>query len=546
MLFNKKNLLLIFSFLFFSSALYPQQYKKLTIKGVRIYSEKELYSNLQLERFEEKKIPLAEVISLIENFYKSKNYSLVKVYATDVRAKGEYVLFVDEGRLGNIIVHNLNNYYSLKFKQFVDIPKRIYNTEVLNQNLSVLKSKFPGSEIKTELRKPPDYEGNIIQLDRELQRLKLGDILDIDFFERYIPVYDLHFFITEYKGNNLFSNKSSGVGYNINYSFPSVFIPQVFYNGENLFAKKDYLESSISAGIDPGLGGFFSFHPSNTLLFPPAIRFVEITGEYKASPLQNDFIGPLFRGKVYFSDTARTDLGITHYRYVNVRETIAPEITLLNYLNIYAGFGFEQVLIYRSKIDYESGKYLVPKDDFYKNSFAEARLKFDPIPIRIGNRIDKYFIITYTDYLQGNSVNRLEIMGAYDTEFENQSILSLRSKTILMFNKPPFFLNEDVNNQFFKGFSGKSYFTNKKLSASIEYRFSIYRDFLYAGGFFDWVIFEPEGYVLSGTKQGINYGPTGRMLIYDQFELIGYFGFDKLFPDKKSGTNLQIRLTKKW
>jgi len=89
MLSKKKFLLLIILLLFVSSTLHSQHGKKLTIKGLRIFSEKELFSQLQLNRFEEGKIPLEEVITSIEKFYRHKNYALVKVYATDIRASSE-------------------------------------------------------------------------------------------------------------------------------------------------------------------------------------------------------------------------------------------------------------------------------------------------------------------------------------------------------------------------------------------------------------------------------------------------------------------------
>ncbi|HNX23373.1 MAG TPA: hypothetical protein PKG60_04955 [Spirochaetota bacterium] len=543
---KKKLFLITLSLIFAASSLHAGHGKKLKIKGVRIFSENELYSQLQLNRFEEGKIPLAEVIISIKKFYRQKNYTLVQVYSTDVRTSNEFVLFVDEGRIGKIIVHNLNNYYSLKFKQQIKIPERVYNTDVIKHNLQNLKNKFPSSDIRLELQQPPDYEGNLIQLDRELQRLKLGEIIDIDFFERYTPLHDLHFYVTNKDDTDLFGIKAGGFGFDIDYKFPSVFAPVIYYYDKNVIASKDYFESSVSAGFDLGLKGLFNYPPENTVNFPPKRQFIELTGEYKISPMQNDIIGPLLRGRLYHSESSREDLGIKKYSNLKIKGTLAPEFTLLKNLNIYAGFGEEQVWIYGSDIDYEAEKHLDSSDDIYRSSFAEVRVKFDPVPIRIGNRIDKYIIFTYTDYLSANSSNELEIQGAYDAEFENLSILSLKAKGVMLYNKPPFYNNRSVESSYFKGFSGDGYYTNKEISVSTEYRFSIYQDFIYAGGFFDWVAFEPEGYILHGIKQGIVYGPTARFLIYDQFEFIIYFGFDRLFPDNERGNNLKMKLTKKW
>ncbi len=546
MFINKYSIFYLLIVILCSSTIYPQPAKKLIIKGLKIFPESELYLQLHLERFEEGKINVSDVVTSIEKFYKDRNYTLVKVFATELRNTGEYTLFVDEGRLGKIIVHNLNSYYSLKFKQQVKIPGRIYNEVILKQNLVKLKQKFPKSQIRMEIEKPPDYESNIIQLDRELRRLKLGEIFDTEIFDRYTPLNDLHFFVTNSNGGDLPDNKNEGFGFDIDYKFPSVFIPQVYYLDKNLFSKKDYLESTLSIGVDPGLKKLLSIHPSLDIAFPPEISYVELTGEYKISPLQNDFIGPLLRGRIFHSKASRSDLGISGYTYLNMRGTLAPEITLLKNLNIYAGTGLEQVFIYDTSTDYNAEQYTIISNNNFWRPFNEARIKFDPVPIRIGNRIDKYLILTYTDYYSGNNSNTLEIKGVYDTEFENLSILSLKLYAAMLFQNPPFYDNISVNNQFFKGFSGDSYYCNKNLSLSGEYRISIYQDYMYAGAFFDCVLFEPEGYILSGTKQGIYYGPTARLLIYDQFELITYFGFDRLFPDNNTGFNLQMKLRKKW
>lgn len=190
MFINKYSIFYLLIVILCSSTIYPQPAKKLIIKGLKIFPESELYLQLHLERFEEGKINVSDVVTSIEKFYKDRNYTLVKVFATELRNTGEYTLFVDEGRLGKIIVHNLNSYYSLKFKQQVKIPGRIYNEVILKQNLVKLKQKFPKSQIRMEIEKPPDYESNIIQLDRELRRLKLGEIFDTEIFDRYTPLND--------------------------------------------------------------------------------------------------------------------------------------------------------------------------------------------------------------------------------------------------------------------------------------------------------------------------------------------------------------------
>jgi len=544
----------------FSSSIYAQDTKKLKIRGTLIFEERELFDLLNLRRFEEGKMSLTEVTASIKNFYKENYYTLVRVFPIEIQGNNEYMLYVDEGRLGKIVVHKLNHYYSLKFKQQLDIPEKIYNTDVINKNLENLRAKYPDKEITAELMKVPDYDGNLIQLDRELQRLKLGELADFDFLRGYSALYDLHFYVqkpgnkkdtaaaedTKEKDTDVLPGKTEGFGFEIETKFPLVMIPTLYYYRENLIAKKDYLETTLRASYDFGFDGFFNWLPENTLVFPPVREFAEFIGEYKVSPMQNDLIGPLIRERIYQSDSSRDDLGISAYQFLSVRSTIAPEITLLKHLNIYAGLGAEQVKVYDTKIDYEADQYLIPDEGIYNHPFTELRVKFDPIPIRIGNRIDKYILFTLSNYFQEKDSSEIQMEGVYDAEFENLSILSLKFNIFALSNHPPFYHNQNVSNKFFKGFSGDDYFTNKQLSLDSEYRFSIYQDYIYAGAFFEWTMFEPEGYEISGTKKGTVWGPTGRVLIYDQYEFTVYYGFEKLYPDNTTGTMFKMKFSKKW
>lgn len=560
---NKVRLFLITLLLItISSSIYPQNAKILKIRGTTIFEESELFELLDLRRFEEGFMSLGEATTAIEKFYKENYYTLVRVFPIEVQGKNKYMLYVDEGRLGKIIVHNLNNYYSLKFKQQLDIPGKIYNTDVINKNLEYMRSKYPNKEITVELMKVPDYDGNLIQLDEELQKLKLGELVDLDFFRGYSALYDLHFYVQKSgtaakdkkeaeaavskKDSDELPGKTEGFGFEIETNFPIIMVPALYYYGENMLAKKDYLETTLRASFDFGFDGFFNWLPENTLVFPPEREFAEIIGEYKISPMQNDLIGPLLRERIYLSDSSRPDLGISSYSYFSIRTTVAPEITLLKNMNVYAGIGVEQVKIYDAFVNSPEAADYIQDEDFYMNPFTELRLKFDPVPIRIGNRIDKYILFTFTNYFKGKNFTEFEMEGIYDTEFENLSILSLKFRIFTLSDSPPFYQSMNVSNKFFKGFPGENYMTNKQLSLGSEYRFSIYQDYLYAGAFFEWTKFEPEGSFLSGTKQGTVWGPVGKVLVYDQYEFTVYYGFEKLYPDDRTGTMFKMKFSKKW
>jgi len=551
-MFNVKKIFLLIIILIFSiAAVHGQTVKKLTIRGLRIFTEDEIYSQLNLNRFDEGKIDIAQVISEIENFYKEKGYILVKVYSTDVESDEDYEIFIDEGRLEKIIIHNLGVLNMVRFKREIDIPARIYNTEVINQNLKKLQKEFPQFDISINVLKTPDYESGIIQLDREFRRIRLLRHFDTLFLARYRGYNDLHFFVANKNVNagssQQYGNRGSDarIGIRFNYNFPSAVIPQISFSKDHVFFEKDYFKSVFSVGYNFDFKKLINKSPSFFEFMPHEMSFAELRYEYKVGLIDSDFFGPLVNGKLYWSHSSRGDLGIIRYDYSYSKTVLAPEFTLLKDFNIYAGLGFEALVIANSIID-QRVRYLDVKDEVVYSEFAEVRLQFDPIKIEIGNKIDRYIVLTYDRYFRRSRFEQLELIAIYETEFRNRSVLSFGLKGFKLFGEPQFYRSEEVNDKYFLGFTGKEYYTNSKIAFSSEYRFSIYREFLYLGGFFDTTVFKPEGYIISGTKFGIGYGPSLRILVYDQYQFIVYYGYDVLYPDKQKGVNLNMRFSRKW
>lgn len=544
----RKILLPLLVFIFTISinfAAYSQEgEREMLIEGLRIFSQEELKKILELEQYMSGRDSGKNAAESISVFYRKNGYSLVKVHIVEDSPE-RLALYVNEGRLAKIIVHGLNNYYALKVKQLIDFPGRIYNVEIAEQNTSRIKKKYRFPSVKIELLKIADYSDSLFQLDRTLKKITiLQDNLKI--FSDFPPEYDLHIYPEKGSGMKGLSVSRDGISFNIDYDYPSTIIPEVSYYRDNLIYGKDYFEIDFSSGFDPGLKGFISIPPSNTLEIPPERSFSQVTAEYKFNPYKNDFWGPITRSRLYQSKSSRPDLGLTKYDYFQSKSTLAPEFTFLKYFNIYAGLGYEKVYFYDIDKDETADRYLDIDNGEEDYPFFESRIKLEPIPIRLGNRINKYLTFTLTEYFGSRTSRELSLASAYDFEFSDLSIYSIKFKSNLNFYDTPFHHNAGVNSSFFKGFSGNGYYTNRAFSVSNEYRVSVYQDYIYAGAFADYVIFEPEGYLMSGTKHGFAAGPTGRFLFYDQFEFIVYYSLDYLLPEKTTGTNLQMKFRKKW
>lgn len=535
-------ILLIISCLLFPCGLAAAD-RSLHIEGLRVVSADELYGSINASTGKTAS-GTPQIIAAVENFFRGRGYSLVKVHV--IRDTGdELSIYIDEGRLAKIVVHETNNYYALKYKQTIDIPHRIYNTAVVQKNIDKLKKKYGFAEVSTRLEKIPDYDTNILQIDRELNSIELFD-LKVQIFSKYPAEYELHFYFNYGKGNNGPWQRREGWGFNIDYDYPSLFIPEISLYNSDLFNPGDFLETEFSAGFDAGLGGVLSLHPHNTMEFPPQRTFSMIRSEYRFAPVRGTIFTPVIRGRLFHSAGSREDLGFVNFKYVSLRGTLAPGITPLDNLNIYAGIGCEGNRFYDVDEDpLVSGQEHI--DEGWENyPFTEIRMIFDPLPFRPGARKEKNFTLTFSHYFDGVEFSELSVNGARDFEFSNLSILSFRVLGVLNNSSAPFNHHVSVNSQYFKGFSGLSYYANRLAEFSSEYRFSVYQDYIYTGVFIDWALFRPEGLFISGVKGGVVAGPTVRFLVYDQFEFTVYAGWDRLIPDGSSQRNIKFRFARRW
>ena len=517
--------------------------RPLHIEGLKIVAAAELYRSISASG-ERTSPDTKRTVTAIENFYRGKGYRLVKVHVIS-DTSNELSLFVDEGRIAKIVVHEPNNYYALKYKQTIEIPGRIYNTVVIQKNIDELTRKYGFAAVTTGLEKIRDYDENVLQIDRELNSIVLFD-QKVQIFSKYPAEYELHFYFDYGEGNDGPGLRREGWGFDIDYNYPSLLIPEISLYNRDLFYTGDYLETDFSAGFDAGLGGVLSLHPHNTLKTPPERIFSMVESEYRFAPVRETIFTPVIRGRLYHSASGRPDLGYISYKYISVRGTLAPGITPLDNLNIYAGLGCESSRSYSIEDDpLVSGQAEIGRE--WKNyPFTEVRVVYDPLPFRPGVRKEKNATLTFTHYFDGVEFSELAMKAARDFEFSNMSILAFRVWSVFNNSSAPFYHHAPVNSRYFKGFSGLSYHANRLVEFSSEYRFSVYQDYVYTGLFFDWALFRPEGILISGVKGGVVAGPTVRFLVYDQFEFTIYAGWDRLLPDGLTRRNIMFRFARTW
>ena len=192
---SKPAVILILFFIFFSTNSYSQ-HRILEISGLKIYTEDELFSLLNLEEYEKGKMSAKEVTDSLIAFYSSNGFTLVKIYVienTDTALK----IHIDEGALGKIIFLNMDDFTTLYLKIAFRIKYKIFNYYDVQEELEKLKKGKRWKDITWQLKPVKEYDKSFFQLDRDLN-LPLIAKKALPFFDRYSPQYDLIIIFSKY------------------------------------------------------------------------------------------------------------------------------------------------------------------------------------------------------------------------------------------------------------------------------------------------------------------------------------------------------------
>ncbi|MBN2158708.1 MAG: hypothetical protein JW807_04880 [Spirochaetes bacterium] len=591
---------------------YSQQ-RTLEISGIRIYTEEELFDILELQRYEDGTMSAKEVTDGLISFYSRKGYSLVKIYVienTDTSLK----IFIDEGSLGKIIFLNMDDFTTIYLKITFRLKHKVFNINAVNEHIEKLKKGSRWKNITWQLKPVKEFSSSPFQLDRQLDLPLIGKT-QLPFFDRYSPRYDLVVIfsknvISEAEATKIISasknrakrKEAKGtigtdkkpkkrsynkLDYGLGVHLYRGFIPFLKYYHLGLISNGDFFWTDTSLGVMYGIDRQFTR--------PPRITFYQLSVNYFFTPTFKDIFTPHMKLDLYYSKTARPDIGLQQYHFMIIDYMLAPGITLLKKINMYTGVGVESAIFFQNKVFniklYEQTLWISSWKhnptplltgevtyDFLKNyrdlvgynlrkkqiwrekdpvrvdvhSYIEAGIAYDFSKKRTKvyelrkNRLKKEIALLYNFYFLEKGFNKLRIIGQFEHEFKDRNIYSGALLYQYTFITPPFYQESSVTNIAFKGLTGGYYFSRNVLSQSNEYRISMYRDFVYIGVFFDVTLFEGTGRDLKGAQFGFVGGPTARVLLLDHFEFYFHYSWDYLLSTKGSRQQMHFNIVNKW
>lgn len=507
-------------------------FKKLTLQGTIIFEEQKVIEGAGLTRLLKKEREPSSVARAIRMFYRSRGYDLVTAYIVHDTPHA-LVIFIDEGRLGKIVFLNINTLDFIRIRYEFRLEGKIFNRYHVKRELAALEKKYRFKHVSYRLREIKNYDRSFFQIDRDLN---IPVIISqfIPYLETYAPRYIMEVMIDKGRKGTP-SNYGFKIGIKANRG--SGFMPQIRYHHNSLIGRGDSLKTKFTTGVMYGLN--FKFDT------PPEVNWFDFEGKYRFPPLLKKIFTPVTGFKIYHSNQERIDIDLAQFRYTRYRVTAAPGITLLKKLLISAGFGYEYINHYTS-IPKENAPVPpgIPSSEHY--FIINTEISLETIPFFKWKTTHKSFTINYDAYMDHVTFHRIRITGLAGFALSRQDQLSLKLNYSLNEGSVPLVYEYRVSNDFFKGFQGRGYYSNRTGAVSLEYSFSIYRDFIYTGLFGEATIFRATGRDLSGLNGGIIGGISFRLLLFDQFESVIYLGQDWLVATDKTQFNGYFSLTKKW
>ena len=256
----------------------------------------------------------------------------------------------------------------------------------------------------------------------------------------------------------------------------------------------------------------------------------------------------------------RKDINLDDYQDFRARAVVGSGFNISKRIELNFFYGIEAVFLGNAKLEEGEDLTSTPQNQFLESNgsfnssvdtvwqLLKMGLLFELPEKSLKHDLDKDVEFKYEIYVGPTIFNKFNITLNYGDELENFDIFSLDIQATVLFstsistimNDVPFYFEERIQNQYFKGFMGTDYHSKRAIKIGTEYRTSIYRDFIYVGLFLDAVSFKGSGYDLVEEQFGIVGGPTLHFLIFDQLNFNIYTGQDWLITKDFSQFNIYL------
>lgn len=522
-------------FIIFATPLFSEPASNISISGNKIYSSEVLIDRLKLVKANNSNNNFHSIADKIQSFYKSKGYSLVRVYLIE-ETKSTLSIFIDEGRIDQIRIKGFNNIETAEIKLYFRLPHDIYNKNIVKKQIKEIKTELE-IDISIILIETENYDDAFFQLDNSFRIPFIGES-QLPFFDKYGYRYSI--IVSKSKKNS--SNKSASskkkmkfdYGLKINvFSYLQPWISGIF---PSIFLEDDITKSKIKTK--------FLYSPK-TYKTPPQWSNNELNTEYYPNQkMISKDLNPRLVFNIDHSESARPELGLLEYDYIFFRGLIEPGLNIFNDLYLYLGFGGEKYYLYNYTEDPEiENPVVISKETEYWNilrvtsQLGKIFSFIDENQLYIQTGISYYFN-------NGDNFKEYNIVITKYHDFGNFINYTSSLDFEIVTGDVPFYHDPTVAGSNFRASFGYKSHKIFRFSNSIE--MSVYKNYLYLGWFADSAVFKGYGITLDGWQFGAVTGPSTRILILDQLQFSFSCGYDYLVSTKQKNFLMNFSLKNRW
>lgn len=472
--------------------------EKVRVFGNKIFSVEKL---LEIGKLSNKTTisskDMYEALNRIEKFYLSKGYELVEI--TYLFLMGEWYVFINEGRIGKIIIKGENTINTLVLKNVFVLRENIFNSIELKALIESVKKNYGFQRIQYRLL-PVDKD----KKTRFDFAERITGFVRSESEQFYIePSYDLLIIVKKKEWGD-------GIGGFIDYNSFGL-VGGISYTDSSLITSGDRFKGVLKGGINYRTN--LDDKKSNLVFTLGALDI-----NYFPSFMKLRYFKPNI--ELIISDTSymRGDIPLNEYRIFS------------GDISVFAGFELKKQLI----LSYGFGEeYLFTHDFDYvesdKAKIDEIRLFRSYMSLTLNYLIDE-------PSLRTDLQNRLKTRVRYYIPADNQShwLFSIDYNKNLIFGYDylkfvtglklltgdiPFFDEFSIAYSSFKASFSDSYYARDSFYLSFEYDLSIYKDILHLATFLDFTTIYYKSYKNERMYYlgAIDGGAGLRILILDMF-----------------------------
>jgi hypothetical protein len=473
----------------------------------------------------------SDASAAIRDFYVSRGFSLVRVYL--IRDDESTLhLFIDEGKLGQIIITGVDTISTIRLKSAFRLQGRIFNITDVEAESHRIAEKYGYRNLIWRLEETPDYDRSFIQINGTLRLPLLGE-RRIPFFDRY--GYRHRLIIEPEHDRTAIRFRSVQLRYGIRYVFWKGIIPEAEISVPGVFGESDAFEAEFESGFDY-LG---KLNPTRK----PGWLYNKATARYHLPDFAGSRFTPRISASALHTGESRRDAGVLSGRFILAEELLEPGIRILDRLRFYTGIGCEHISFYSMRLDPEQDPPSIED-----RAWAIFRVSVELSAPGLGLEMDAIPALrcTWTWYRDGENFNQGTLASGGRLELPGLTFLEAGARWTVLNGEVPYFHEISVGGGGFRGFSGRGWHSRNIAKLSTSIRTSLYRDYLFFGLFLDGVHFEGSGRDLDGYYSGIAAGITAQLLFWDQFAGEISWGRDRLFSTGVTGENMTFSIKRVW